>query len=322
MAGRWARQLVVTVAVEADDPAVVGRTGSYRSLAGLARFHELCRRSGVRPTYLLTWSAASEGGCVEFARSAAGEAEFGAHLHPEEVPPVAESERGQHTLRPRDVEPERLRAKLGHLVDRVAEAVGRRPTSYRAGFLDLTAAQVSALAELGIEADSSLGPLEKTREGYPYVSAPMAPYPLDGADVCRPGASGVVEVPVTSAFRRPFPRVFFGAYFAVPGVVRGALRRVGGAELLRFRPAMASGAELVAVCERTERLGVPAVMSIHSNELSAGTSRPVRTEGESAAYFGRLEQVFAHAQERGWASRTLTEVARDLRGGGPHAEAG
>ena len=29
MQGRWARQLVVTVAVEADDPSVVGRVGSY-----------------------------------------------------------------------------------------------------------------------------------------------------------------------------------------------------------------------------------------------------------------------------------------------------
>ena len=60
MAGRWARQLVVTVAVEADDPAVVGRTGSYRSLDGLEQFHALCCRYGVRPTYLLAYSAAGE----------------------------------------------------------------------------------------------------------------------------------------------------------------------------------------------------------------------------------------------------------------------
>ena len=39
--GRWSRQFVVTVSVEPDDPSVVGRTGSYRSLDGLARFAEL-----------------------------------------------------------------------------------------------------------------------------------------------------------------------------------------------------------------------------------------------------------------------------------------
>lgn len=313
MAGRWARQLVVTVAVEADDPAVVGRTGSYRSLDGLEQFHALCCRYGVRPTYLLAYSAAGEPRCVERVRSWAGEAEIGAHLHPEEVPPIADRERDRHTLRPRDVAPERLREKVANLVARVAEAAGRRPTSYRAGFLDLTPAQVAALAEAGIEADSSLGPLERTREGYPYLSAPMAPYVVDGGDVCRPGASGVVEVPVTSVFRRAFPRALFGAYVGLPGRVRGGLRRLGLAELLRFRPVTATGEELVAVCERTERLGLPAVMSIHSNELSAGTCAAVRTEEERAAYFGRLERVFAFARDRGWASRTLTALARDVR---------
>ena len=359
MAHGWARQLVVTVAVEADDPAVVGRTGSYRSLGGLERFHGLCRRYGVPPTYLLTWSAACEPRCVECLRAWAAEAEIGAHLHPEEVPPIAEAERGCTTLRPRDVEPERLREKVGNLVARVAEATGQRPTSYRAGFLDLTPPQVAALAELGIEADSSLGPFEKTREGYPYLRAPLAPYLLSPDNVCRPrmdcrlpirlresdeAASAealadcrleegdarteqseignrksemppVVEVPVTSVFRRPFPRALCGAYFGAPGPVRGVLRRMGLAELLRFRPATASGAELVAVCERTERLGVPAVMSIHSNELAAGTSGGVRTEAESEAYFGRLEHLFGYARQNGWASRTLTAVARDVRGG-------
>jgi len=307
--------------VEADDPGVVGRTGSYRSLDGLDRFHELCRRYAVRPTYLLTYSAAGERRCVEFVRSlrlrsgqACGDAaEVGAHLHPEEVPPIAEGEEGNHLLRPRDVEPQRLRAKVEHLVARVAEAAGRSPTSYRAGFFDLTPAQVVTLAELGVEADSSLGPLEKTRDGYSFLRAPWVPYMLDGDEPCRPGASGVVEVPMTSVFRRPFPRVLVGAYLALPGRVRGLLRRLGVADVLRFRPALASGEELVAACRRTERLGLPAVMSIHSNELAAGTSATVRTKADSLAYFERLERVFAHAREGGWASRTLAQVARDLR---------
>ncbi|MFP4058085.1 MAG: hypothetical protein ACLF0G_14550 [Candidatus Brocadiia bacterium] len=315
MAPRWARQLALTVAVEADDPAVVGRTGSYRSLDGLERLHGLCRGYAVRPTYLLTWSAAGEPRCVERMRAWADEAEVGGHLHPEEVPPVAEAERGCHTLRPGDVEPGRLRAKLANLVERVAQAAGRRPTAYRAGFLGITPAQVDALAGLGVEADSSLGPLERTREGYPYLRAPRVPYVLDGADVCRRGRSGVVEVPLTSVFARPFPRALAAAYLAAPGRVRGALRRLGLAEVLRFRPAAATAEELVRVCERTERLGVPAVMSIHSNELAAGTSGGVRTEAESEAYFARLERVLAHVRERGWRGRTLTEMARDARGG-------
>ena len=337
MPGPWSRQLVVTVSVEPDDPAVVGRSGAYRSLDGLERFHGLCRRYGVRPTYLLTYSAASEPRCAAFARACKDEAEFGAHLHPEEVPPVAEGERGNHTLRPSAVEPSRLREKLANLVERVAEAAGRRPTSYRAGFFDLTPAQAAALVELGVEADSSLGPLEKVGGTYPFLRVPFEPHIVDPTDLFHntkretrnAELRSLVEVPLTSVFRRPFPKPLFGVYFGMPGAVRGALRTLGIAEVLRFRPATASGEGLLAVCRRTERMGIPAVMTVHSNELWPSTSagshlhlalggevrnEDVTPEGACVAYFGRLEQVFAHCRERDWSCRTLTEVARAVRG--------
>ncbi len=300
---------------------MVGRSGEYRSLDGLGRFHELCRRYGVRPTYLATYSAAGEARCVDLFRSCGDEAEVGAHLHPEEVPPIAEAERGNHTLRPSAVEPCRLREKLANLVERVAEAAERRPTSYRAGFFDLTPAQVATLVELAFEADSSLGPLEKVGRTYPFLRIPFEPHIVDPADMLWQSEIGnrkseirpLVEVPLTSVFRRPFPRRLFGVYFRLPGVVRGALRALGMAEVLRFRPAAASAADLLAVCHRTERLGVPAVMTVHSNELWPGTSGSVPTEAARAAYFGRLERVFAHCRERAWSCRTLTEVARAVR---------
>ncbi len=327
-ARRWAKHLVVTVSVEPDDPAVVGTLGAYRSLDGLVGFHALCRRYGVRPTYLLTYSAACEPRCVEFARACGNEAEFGAHLHPEEVPPISDAERGNTTLRPSQVEPTRLREKLANLMERVGEAVGRKPTSYRAGFFDLTPAQVAALGELGIEADSSLGPLERVGRSHPFLHVPFAPH-LIGVDsrfqipdstlkseIRNPKSEMVplVEVPLTSLFRRAFPRALFGVYFRLPGPARGALRALGLAEVLRFRPAAASARDLIAVCRRTERMGTPAVMTTHSNELCPGTSTSVPTPAACEGYFARLEQVFAFARERGWASFTLTEVARKARG--------
>ena len=144
----WTKQMVVTVAVEPDDPSVCGKTGSYRSLQGLERFQKLCKRFGVRPTYLLTYSAAGESECIDFVHSNIGDAEFGAHLHPEEVPPIVENEIENHTLRASDVEPERLREKIVNLVERVTQVVGKKPTSYRAGFLDLTSDQVKIIADL------------------------------------------------------------------------------------------------------------------------------------------------------------------------------
>ncbi len=311
----WARNLVVTVSVEPDDPAVVGTTGSYRCAEGIERFHRLCRAHGVRPTYLLTWSAASHPRLSEFFGSiSAGEAEIGAHLHPEEVPPVADHERDAHTLRPSRVEPRRLKAKVRNLVQKIAEAVGHRPTSYRSGFMDLGPEQVETLVELGIEADSSLGPLERVRRSYPFVGAPLVPYLLDPQAPWRPARQDgrLVEVPMTSLFRRPFPAFFHRCYCRLPGKVRGLLRRLGVAEIISFRPAGACTDELLAVCRRTERLGAPAVMTIHSNELTPGTSATVPDEAACRAYYERLERVFAHATERGWRSATLTQLARRL----------
>jgi len=312
-ARRWANTLVVTVSVEPDDPAVVGTTGSYRCAEGIERFHGLCRAHGVRPTYLLTWSAACHPRLSEFFRSmSAGEAELGAHLHPEEVPPVADHERDAHTLRPSQVEPRRLEAKIRNLVEKVAEAVGHRPTSYRSGFMDLSPVQVETLVELGIEADSSLGPLERVRRSYPFVGAPLVPYPLDPQAPWRPARENgrVVEVPMTSVFRRPFPTFLQRLYCRLPGRLRGALRRLGLAEIISLRPAGARAEELLAVCRRTEALGVPAVMTIHSNELTPGTSATVPDATACSAYFERLERVFALVSQEGWATATLTEVAR------------
>jgi len=314
----WARTLVVTVSVEPDDPAVVGSTGNYRCAEGVVRFHEVCRAHGVRPTYLLTWSAASRRELSDLFRALAdgAEAEVGAHLHPEEVPPMTEHEREAHTLRPSQVEPQRLRAKLRNLVEKIREATGRRPTSYRSGFMDLDPNQVAALVGLGIEADSSLGPLERVRRRYPFVGAPLEPYLLDPDAPWRPAREDgrLVEVPMTSVFRQPFPAFLQRLYCRLPGKLRGALRRLGLAEIISLRPAGACAEELLAACRRTEALGVPAVMTIHSNELTPGTSATVPDAAACSAYFERLERVFALVSQEGWATATLTGVARTFLG--------
>ncbi len=314
MAGNsWARQLVVTVSVEPDDPRVTGQSVSYQSLKGFEYFQEMCSRFGVRPTYLLTYSAAREAACIDFARSCAGKSEFGAHLHPEEVPPIADGELGNYTLRPSDVDPEKLRDKIMRLIDCVTLAIGKQPTSYRAGFLDLTPSQVAILAELGIEADSSLGPLEKIKNNYLCLHAPRSPYILDDHSVCRQGESGVVEVPLTSVFRRYFTIGLFKLFLKQPLRVQRLFYKLKMIEILRFRPTMATGEELVTVCKRTEKIGAPAVMVIHSNELTPGTSTTVLNKDAHIEYFGRLEHLFRYTHSKNWRSKTLTEVAREVK---------
>lgn len=76
---------------------------------------------------------------------------------------------------------------------------------------------------------------------------------------------------------------------------------------------MASAEELVAISKRTVQLGVPAVMVMHSNELIPGTSTTVLTMENSEEYFKRLEKLFEYTQSNKWMSRTLTEIAHQVR---------
>jgi hypothetical protein len=153
--------------------------------------------------------------------------------------------------------------------------------------------------------------------GPDFREAPVAPYFLDPANVCRPGDSRLLEVPVTILRTQPL----LARSRRLQEVYARNRRRLSGRvlnKLFRLDPQWLrpyghmSGANLRAVCETAERQGLPAVeMMFHSSELMPGGSPYNPDEAAIERLYEKLESVFAHAQARSWRGATLTEFARE-----------
>ena len=101
-----------------------------------------------------------------------------------------------------------VRRSAHALTEAIAQAVGRRPVSYRSGRFGFSAAHVAGLERLGYQVESSVAPLfYETHKGGPdFVEAPLTPYFLAYDSATTPGTSALLEVPVSAALNRKLPR--------------------------------------------------------------------------------------------------------------------
>jgi hypothetical protein len=236
--------LVVTVDTEEE-----GRwSASYPAFGNtclnvsrLPRIHRIFTQLGVTPTYLVDYPVAADPEARDVIAGFAddGRAEVGAHMHPWCNPPlggevVQGGKSAQAATFPHNLPPAIQRAKLERLCDAIQEGFGARPTSYRAGRWGFDSTSVPILEKLGIELDTSVNSLwwYPGDSGPSFVGAPLHPYRIDRADVCRPGDSGVVEVPTSALVVAPYGPVL-EKMIRVIGPVRG-LRRVLRKAGLRF----------------------------------------------------------------------------------------
>ncbi|MGZ4199035.1 MAG: hypothetical protein ACXVP1_02490 [Thermoleophilia bacterium] len=326
-------RIVVTVDTEADGQWEHGRPLATANVAAWPPFQELCRRHGVRPTYLITSEIAADPAAVAFLRplAAAGDVEVGAHLHPWTTPPFAEEpglreNDGAHAF-PCHLEPDLLRAKLETLTDQVARAAGSRPTSYRAGRFGMDAVGARLLAELGYEVDSSVTPFvtwaahsgRPGRGGGPDFRHHDA-YPFR---VAGTGAPGLVELPVTImptyALTRRVPWLL-EHWHARPARLGGRARRFLPRPQplwLRPRPDYVLS-DLQTLLARAERAHLPcAVFMFHSSELLAGASPYRPTQHDIDVLLRLLDRLFAWSRTRGHDFVALSAAGRALAAGPP-----
>lgn len=323
-------QLIVTVDTEADNQWEAGRPLSLENLRCLPAFQELCRHYAIRPTYLITMEVAEHSEVIRPLRAWVehGEAEVGAHLHPWTTPPF-EDTAGQRFNDPRHVFPSQLpplllTVKLETLTRRIARAMGRRPTSFRAGRFGMHGPLAGLLAEQGYAVDSSVTPgLSWHRLGGPdFTTAPPYPYHPDARDICRPGKLGLWEIPLTMVHTRavirrwPALARWYGRQNVSP---LGRLMRLTwpGQQPLWLRPSPRGGLRrLMQVWAAAERLGLPfGVLMLHSSELMPGGSPYWRTPAAVERLMGQLEGFFQILHERGVPACTLTEAGALLDAG-------
>jgi hypothetical protein len=267
------------------------------------RLQPLFARHGAKPTYLLSPELLRDTACVDRLASVKG-CELGTHLHGELAEPGAFVPEVTSALQrdyPEDVE----RAKLAWLTSSFRSAFGRSPASFRAGRFGIGPSTVPILEELGYAVESSVTPhvdWSDVSPGLSFAAAPAQPYHPDPREPARPGASRLLEVPVTIV-RNPLARV--------PLVGRVVEHRW-------LRPTRTEGPELVAIARdamaaarpRGAAPPTPIVLNamFHNVEVVAGASPYAATEDAALRIVDRLAVLLAWAKAEGIACVGLGDV--------------
>jgi hypothetical protein len=294
---------MVGVDTEADDQwSLEGRARlSVENARALPRLQALCDAHGVRPSYLVTHEMATREPARTILRDlfATGRCEIGAHLHPWSSPPYRPEDLvGRY---PSQLDDSQLGTQLSELTDAIETSLGVRPVTYRAGRHGFDARSLRILEGLGYLVDTSVDPLfNETRKGGPsFAGAPVSPYWPDLADVRNPGASRVLEIPVSSATTPALPKVLERGFASLPAIPwRGYLKRLG-LRAVWLRPSYSNVEDANALASSLVARGVPTLnMLFHSSELVPGGSPYNRTDADVDRFFGRLERVFEHIMKR------------------------
>ncbi len=267
----------------------------------LPRLQDLCDRYGVPPTYLVTHEMAVNDGAKKVLRELAGtgRAEIATHHHPWSTPPLVDGH-----LYPLNLSPERFREQLKVLTGAVAEIAHQAPVSYRAGRNGFIGWHVSILEEQGYLVDSSVDPFfnEKRKGGPSFAGAPIVPYFLSREDPRRSGESTLLEIPITSALDRKWPRILQTAYADVTRAYqfRRALRLLRITRPIWLRPSYSKTEDMLALAQRVLDGEAPTANIIfHSSELLPGGSPYNQTKGDVDRFYRELETLLAFLTERG-----------------------
>jgi hypothetical protein len=282
---------------------------TVRNILELRRLQNLCDEYGVRPTYLLTYEVAVDPASQTLLRELAetGRCEIGTHHHPWTTPPLVD----EH-LFPLNLAPEHYRAQLRELTQAVAEVTGARPVSYRAGRNGFSGWQVEMLEEEGYLVESSVDPFfnQRKKGGPSFAGAPITPYFLGGGDPRRPGSGKLLEIPVTSALNRRWPRWLVTAYadFTPPYQFRRALRLAGIARPIWLRPSYSRTEDMLWLADKLVASQAPVANIIfHSSELLPGASPYNRTSADVESFYRSLRTLLESLATKEASGRTFRE---------------
>ena len=304
-------RILLGVDTEADDQwtAAARKQLTVENVQELPRLQALCDRYGVKPTYLVTYEMAASDRAKKVLREIAstGRAEIATHHHPWSTPPEVEAH-----LYPLNLAPGHFREQLLRLTETVTGITGDPPVSYRAGRNGFAGWQVPILEELGYLVDSSVDPFfnEKRKGGPSFAGAPLAPYFVSPEDPRKAGASGLLEIPVTSALDRSWPLWLQTAYADVSSAYhfRRVLRLLGVARPIWLRPSYSKASDMKLLARRIREDGrAPANIIFHSSELLAGGSPYNTTKDDVERFYRDLESLLAYLVEHGATGSTFRE---------------
>lgn len=247
--------------------------------------------AGVIPCWLCDWPVVdnAESGDILRALVADGACTVGTQLHPWVSPPFAEvvTKRNSYTGNlPRELQA----AKLAKLTDRIAKAVGVRPTVYRAGRYGIGAHTATLLADQGYRLDVSVrARFDYRAQGGPdFSSHPMWPWRVN---------ERLYELPLTTGFT--------GALGRWPAIhraesLRGTLARTRLFARVPLTPEGIPAADALEAIEVLLGEGLRVFsLSFHTPSLVPGHTPYVRDAGELAKFWRWWDTMLDRFAARG-----------------------
>ena len=329
--GRPRETLVICSVDTEEDDWEPRRDGVTTNNVGqLPRLSDLMGELNAPVTYFVTHAVAAHGVSCSVLREVVdqGNSEIGAHLHPWNTPPLTESISLPHLML--NNLPASLQfSKLRQLTDRLEDAFGRAPTSFRAGRSGLGSSTIDVIRRCGYTIDSSVMPYYDLRSVYgpTFVGAPNRAYCIgESGNALEPLDAGpVLEVPVSSAYSRiPFERwdaihrrlaSRVGQALRLPGVAA----RTGLLKKIALKPELESVEDMLTLSRTLVGQGASHLQAMwHSPSLVPGTSPFVRTSAERDRLLARI-RGFIEGLRQTCPVRfvTLSEAATSLARHGP-----
>ena len=304
----------------------------------------------MRPTYVVTWEMATRPESASVLRDLArtGRCEIGTHLHPWSSPPFRPEDLAAHTYphnlprgAPRPPAPRAHGGDRGEPRRPSHDLPGRAQRLRRAHAAHPRAARVHRRHQ-------RRSPLQRAAQGRDDLrrALRLVPYHPDYADVRRPGASKILEIPITSATLPGLPKVA-GAGLRAPqahplarrvqapgpaaGMAASVVHAAGGHARLRRSPAArgrallqhhlplqrgaARGQPLHA--GREERGPLPRRPAAPARAPDGAASAPPGGRTRSSRASGRDERPDGHAAPAAPPGRERAAAASARPGPGP-----
>lgn len=286
--------LTIDVEIDAGKKWRTSNPASYDGVyAGIPRLQAVCDRFGVRPVYLISPAVMVDARSVEVLNSLGSDrCELGAHLHGEYIEPGAKFSgpdfSGNDPSEMQCQYDETLElGKLTTLTEQFTALFGHRPASFRAGRFGARGWTIDCLQQLGYTHDSSVTPFRNWHDIADF-SRPgsLTPYYASTDDICQPGDSTVLEVPVSIT-----PEL----------------------QWLRPTPRFSDFEQCRRVIDWYEQHTSPTVLCcmFHNVELVPGKSPYCASQQDCDDMLHRVEAIFELLARRGYRFKTLREVTRD-----------
>jgi len=304
--------LIVSIDVEEDMPNwEIEAATTIRNLEGISRLQGLFDKYGIRPTYLLNYPYACSEDAVNYFKSINDRCEIGTHMHSWNTPPLMEGEEAIIDYQS-NLPYEKQAAKIKTVTDKLTEAFGTPPTSFRAGKFGFNDETRDILIELGYIVDTSISPMVswQKQNGPSFLHYRARPFWMSSS------GKRLLEVPVSIGLNRNLPELLHKVYLRIPKItkIRGLLSKdyLNFLDLVWLYPALFSEKEMMALVDVMMKKSMNVFnMFFHSSEIKTGESIYTKTEEDLKKYLERLDIFFNYTiNEKCMKSVTLSEYGR------------